>query len=639
MKDYINYQLRPLCIRLLLLTGIYSIFRMVFYFANADSFPHCNFMLFIYGIRFDLSAIFYTNIIYIVAVLIPFSFYFNRIYRKICDIFFIAINSFFALLAYIDVAYYPYVLKRMTTDIFSYVQIGFDFKTLLPSFFMQFWYLILIFIATVIAIIFISQIKFTKSSRSPRSPRLLPLYKTIIFLTLMAISVICMRGGLQLRPISLIDTSKHTSLQNAPIISNTTFTLIQSFGKQRNIEKHYFQSTQEAELYFNPIINHISPCSLDCYPVNNVFIIILEGFSQYLIKGADSDTYQGYSPFLDSLLRRSISFNGIANGRRTIEALPAIFSGIPSLLDMSYLESVFANNYYYSPVEILKDKGYNTVFFHGAKNGSMNLESYCYSIGFNTYYGKDEYPNQSDDDGVWGISDRSYLKYVAKTLNNISKPFFAGVLTLSSHNPFILPKDAKGLEINKGKYPMHSLATYTDHALREFFEIISHYDWFDSTLFIITADHTGEGSLPAGENRYMSYQIPIFFYHSLSDVSKTRGIMQQTDIMPSIFSYLQIDKPLFLYGNNIFDTTYIPYAVNYLSGIYQFITDDYVLHFDGTNTIAFFNIKTDKTMQNNLVNTLPKEVAIYEQKLKAIIQSYTTRMANNKLFIENKVAK
>ncbi|MDR2407122.1 MAG: LTA synthase family protein, partial [Bacteroidales bacterium] len=149
-------------------------------------------------------------------------------------------------------------------------------------------------------------------------------------------------------------------------------------------------------------------------------------------------------------------------------------------------------------------------------------------------------------------------------------------------------------------------------------------------------DHTGEGTVAVPDNRYMSYQIPVFFYHPLANAKETKHIIQQVDIMPSIFSYLKIDKPLFSFGNTVFDTTYIPFAVNYLSGIYQFITDDFVLQFDGEKTIALFNIQTDVAMQDNLKDVMPDKVALYEQKLKAFIQSYTTRMNRNKLFIENK---
>jgi phosphoglycerol transferase MdoB-like AlkP superfamily enzyme len=611
----------------------------VFYLTNVGNFPNADISLFFYGVRFDLSAIFYTNAPYILTVLLPFSFYYKKNYQITCNIYFILVNSFAALVSYIDVAYFPYVLKRMTADIFSYLQIGFDFQKLLPSFLRQFWYLLLLFFATVGAIVFV--VKITSPNPSKGGKHSLPfgegwsgvLSKIFILCAFIALSIICMRGGFQLRPITLIDTAKRTSIQNAALVSNTPFSLIHTFGKQYNIEKHYFKDLEDAEQYFSPIIHQIIPFE-DSYPVKNVIIIVLESFSQYIINGMDSNC-QGFTPFLDSLQRQSISFNGIANGRRTIESLPAIFGGIPALLDMSYVESSFAGNYTYSPVEILKDKGYKAVFFHGAKNGSMNIESYCYSVGFENYYGKNEYPNSSDYDGIWGISDRSYLKYVSQQLNTISQPFFAGILTLSSHNPYILPKDAKGLDIKEGTHPMHALASYTDHAIREFFKEISKYTWFDSTLFIFTSDHTGEGAVLIADNRYMAYQIPIFFYHPQAKNGKINAMMQQTDIMPTLFSYLNINTPLFSYGNNAFDSIYIPFAINYLSGIYQFFTNDFLLQFDGEKTIGFYNIKSDILLQNNLNNIPLAELAIYEQKLKAIIQSYTTRMTNNQLFIGN----
>jgi hypothetical protein len=133
----------------------------------------------------------------------------------------------------------------------------------------------------------------------------------------------------------------------------------------------------------------------------------------------------------------------------------------------------------------------------------------------------------------------------------------------------------------------------------------------------------------------MSYQIPIFFYHPLG-LPKANSMMQQADIMPSVFSYLGINEPLFSFGKNIFDTTHIPYAINYLSGVYQLFTDDFVLQFDGKNIIGFFDIKADKMMQHNLINNYPAEIAPLERKLKAIIHSYTTRMAGNQLFINSK---
>jgi phosphoglycerol transferase MdoB-like AlkP superfamily enzyme len=638
LKDYIHNQLYPLCIRLGFLVLLYSFFRSLFFVVNTDSFSKTNFSLFLYGIRFDLSAIFYCNLIYIIAVLLPFSFCFHKIYRKIFDGYFIVINGFAALVSYIDTAYYPYVLKRMTCDFFSYIQIGFDFRSLLPSFLKQYWYLLLLFLVTLFIIVYV--VRFT-NKRIDKTPVFQNfrwkdfIYKSAIFIFTVVVSFVGMRGGFQTRPIGLIDSGKYASIQNAAFISNTPFSLIKSFGDQYEIEKQYFPDLETAEQYYSPIINSIYPCSQDCYPAKNVVIIILEGFSQYLIKGMSyhSDSIRGYAPFLDSLLHQSISFNGIANGHRTIDALQAIFAGVPKLLEMSTDETHFSDNFISTPVEALKKHGYNTLFFHGAKNGSMNIESFCYSIGFDAYFGKNEYPNPADYDGVWGISDRSFLKFTAQKLNTVQQPFLASILTLSSHNPFTLPKDADGLDIQSGTRPIHALASYTDHALRAFFETVSHSAWFNNTLFIITGDHVGEGSMPGANSVYVTLQIPIFFYHPKANNPKNMGTMQQLDIMPSLFSYLNINEPLFSYGNNIFDSTYTVYSANYTWGVYQLVTEDFILQFDGEKSIGLYDVKKDILMQKNLIDDLPDIAALYEQKLKAILQSYTTRLVKNQLFI------
>ena len=641
-KEFLKKQLFVLVVRLFSLVLLYTFFRLLFFYVNKSNFPDATFFAFIYGIKFDLSAIFFTNAPYIFAVLLPFSFCYKKLYQLFCNIYFILVNSFAALVSLIDVAYYPYVLKRLSFDFFSYLGIGFDFQTLLPSFIKQFWVLFLLFVIIIVTLVYVVRFTnrlFSKSNFPDSFSKFHWLYNTLVLSVFSVFSFLCIRGGIQLRPINLIDTAKYLSIQNAALVANTPFSLIHSYGNQDDIQKHYFDSLEEAELIHSPIINHIKPYEENSFPVKNVIVIILEGFSQYLINGFDlenqSEEYQGFCPFLYDLQQRSISFNGIANGYRTLEALPAIFNGFPTVSDRLITQSPFANNYTYSPVQILRDKGYKTLFFHGAKNGSMQIESYCYSVGFEKYFGKNEYPYTLEDDGVWGVSDRSYLQYVSQVLYQESQPFFASILTLSSHNPFILPNDAKDLDIKEGTHPMQVLASYTDNAVREFFETLSQYPWYDSTLFVVLGDHSEDGGVPSPRSIYMRYRIPLFFFHPLAKESKKEGIMQQMDIMPTIFSYLKINTPMFSYGNNRFDDRYLPFALNHFQEFSQFITNDYLLWFDGTKSAGFFDIKNDILLKNNLLNSNPEEVAQYERKVKAILHSYTTRMVTNRMYNEN----
>jgi len=111
--------------------------------------------------------------------------------------------------------------------------------------------------------------------------------------------------------------------------------------------------------------------------------------------------------------------------------------------------------------------------------------------------------------------------------------------------------------------------------------------------------------------------------------------MQQTDLMPSLFSLLNINEMMFSYGNNIFDTTYTSYTATFLWNGYQLIGEQYILLFDGEKSTGFFDVHNDILMEHNLLNELPEEVKFYELKLKAIIQSFITRLVKNQLFIPN----
>ena len=72
--------------------------------------------------------------------------------------------------------------------------------------------------------------------------------------------------------------------------------------------------------------------------------------------------------------------------------------------------------------------------------------------------------------------------------------------------------------------------------------------------------------------------------------------------------------------------------MNYLDGVYQYVKGDYLLQYDGNSTKAVYQFKTDLLLQHNLKGKV-KEQAQMERELKAIIQSYMTRMTTNQLVV------
>ena len=339
------------------------------------------------------------------------------------------------------------------------------------------------------------------------------------------------------------------------------------------------------------------------------------------------------SPFFNSLKRKSLSFeNCFANGKKSIEGIPSIYSGVPSLSEHPIITGIYGGNKLNSFATYLKPFGYHTSFFHGGRNGTMSFDSYILSSDFDLYFGFNEYPNQNDFDGTWGIYDEPYFDYFINTLNGFKEPFFSGIFTLSSHHPYSIPK--KHIErFNKGSHPMENAIAYADYALNSFFEKAKKQPWFERTLFVITADHTPNSLTNDDYIALSQYSIPFLLYspNDSSLVGTDTSFAQQTDILPTVLDYLNYPNSYFAFGNSKLSIDNNDCSIQYLNGVYQYISEDYVLHYTHHKSIGLYHAKLDKKQQNNLLTLKPQITKKLENNLRAYLQQYNNRMINNQL--------
>lgn len=628
-------------IRLGVMLLLLAISRWLLFVFNASNFPDLSvgeqFRLFFIGMRFDIWTLIIANLPFLVFYGIPFRFKYNKVYCKVIDILFVITNSLSITLNLIDVIYYRYIDKRMTSELFGFMQHTDDNQGgLVKQFLVDFWFMVLVFIVFLIAIIILTR----KTRVKPAVVTNLRYWYTtssLAFLLLIALSIIGLRGGLQNKPISIITAAQYTKPQNMVLVLNTPFTI--GRGSSGDVLKpiHFFDDDELEELY-SPIhkdlkINQFIDGDAKGY---NIFMIILESHGQEMVSFYNEKRTETITPFLDSLLTNSLSFNGMANGRQSIEALTSILSGLPSLMSKDYVESRYAANRLDGFGSILKQHGYSTAFFHGGNNGTMNFNSSAFSAGFDNYYGRDEYGNDDDYDGTWGISDMPFLQFTALKLNEMPKPFAAGVFTLSSHHPFKLPK---GYELPDGNYAtdFEKTVRYTDDALRHFFETISKYDWFDSTIFVIVGDHVNpEHRFDNYLNGYGQYQIVTAFYApSIIKPLKTNIMAQQTDIGVSLIAALGYNDSIFSFGRNVFDSLQEPCFSSYLNNIYQYSDGKHLLQSDGNNITAVFDLDNDPCLNENLYKVGDEEQwNELNNKFRMLLQQYNNRMINNKLYIK-----
>ena len=548
---------------------------------------------------------------------------------------FIYCNILGILTNIVDVFYYPFSKRRLTISFLDEFSNEKGVIRMCLEFGKDYWVTIPLLIIIYYLLNYIAnktklnekEISFTKKNF---------LGSLLISLLCLTLVVFGLRGSFILkdRPITISNAGKYTKNPNEiSLIINTPFSLIRTYTVQDLSRKEYFKES-DLENHI-PIVKFYERKKMT---KKNVVIIILESMSTeyYGSYNKDLENYEGYTPFLDSLINHSYtSYNSFANGTKSIDAIPSILASIPATR-FHFSLSKYCTNKIDGIGSILKKEGYETSFFHGAPNGSMGFESMNKLLGINKYYGMDNYNNNSNFDGVWGIWDDKFFSYFADELNKMNEPLFASIFSCSSHHPYRIPKEFQN-KFKKGRHPMHECVQYTDYSLRLFFNKIKHKEWFKNTLFVITADHTNISFKKKYRTSTGIFRVPIIFYDPSNNLNqKSNKIIQQIDIMPSILSYLNYNKPFISLGNNIFNNEN-GFAINYNNG-FQLIIDNKIIIYDeiGEKIIKISNLYNDLNQTQNILNDIEdKKLLEYENKIKAFIQTYNNRMINNTMYLEN----
>ncbi len=615
-----------LLMRLGIVLLMMTITRVLFLFFNFDSFTNLGFNEFIVAFWFDCITISLYFLPFIVIHSIPVSKNIFRIKELILIIYFHSINTLMIALNLMDIEYFKFTSKRSTFDLFAILGAGNDFSQLVTTFIKDFW-LIIIFLVILVGF---SELLYRKTKQVYQA------YKTIWrplafnFLIVLPVLIVVGRGGFQLKPVGIIEVSQYSNPENSALVLNTPFTMLKSYGKERLEIKNYYTEKEELAI-FNPVQvsqpQHILPDG------TNVMIIMLESFGNEFVGSFSGET--SFTPFFDSLIGQSLTFeHGIANGKKSIEAVPSILASIPSLMDNPYISSPYGNNKIESLASILKKKGYESGFYHGATNGSMRFDGFAALAGFDHYFGRKEYNNDKHFDKTWGILDEFFNPWTAKQLTKLKEPFFGTLFTLSSHHPYYIPPNWRKI-VKQGKQPMCASINYADISLRKFFEEAKKQPWYNNTLFILVADHTPSTiDKLYGQRRFM-YQIPIVFFHpkKLLPIKKEPIIFQQLDILPTVLDLLNIKTKFYSYGQSYYKKTDRE-AITYIEGSCFYFKGHHMYTFANEKARNLYDFTFRKELTNDSLSYYNSEKKVVEKRVKAIIQRYNRDLIHNKTVVE-----
>lgn len=587
------------------------------------------FEAFLVGARFDLAGGAWLLLPNLLLSLVPWPARLERAWALASFLLFALVQTPFLIFNLVDVEFVNYVGRRMTADVLFLFQ---EAEGKLGGFMSAFAVLILL---AVLFIVIQLAVAWRIMKLPLRRPSWMPtgkLARGVLAFLFVAGLVIASRGGLQNKPVSFVNANVFAAPVLNNLVLNTTFNILKNLGQENLPRVKYFDDRAEMMAHLNGGVS--APSLLEGRRPSrpqNVVILMLESFGlEYM---GEPIGEKGWTPFLDSLAKKSLFFkNGFANGRRSIEGVAAVMTGIPAMMNEPFITSPFTANRFVGLGTVLTGKGYSTSFFHGGNNGTMHFDSFMKSVGVDEYFGALQFPDPRWHDGVWGIYDGPFLDWMLGKISGMKQPFMVSFFSISSHQPYLIPPDVRD-RYPDGPIPILKTIAYTDDSLRRFFQAAAEKPWFKDTLFVITADHTFKAYLPRFDNEISRYRVPILFYHPSYEWPAgidREQVVQQIDILPSVLDFLGAKQTEEIaLGRSVF----VPgprTATLYLDGNYEIVDKDYYLHVPRGGTPRMYAL-ADAGRATPLEEPAAKKAEL-ERRLKASIQYFSEGMWDNRLY-------
>ncbi len=274
----------------------------------------------------------------------------------------------------------------------------------------------------------------------------------------------------------------------------------------------------------------------------NVILILVESLESFPV----GLTVEGKKvmPFLDSLTNSGNAFyapcviNQTGIGRSADGQL-ILNTGLLPLTDIAAAN--LENRKYPSLASLLKQSGKwgDCVAMHTFAADFWNQANFSKMLGYDMTYDRSSFKH--DEIIRPTLGDSSFMAQSVHILSSLRKPFLAQVITASSHNAIDLG-DRKRISAPPaygkvlGRYL--EVINYVDGALESFFSKLDAAGLLESSVVLITGDHTfsfieDDDKVPGG--RY----VPLIIYNSCRD-GRFDEPMGQVDIFPTMVDALDI---------------------------------------------------------------------------------------------------
>ncbi len=562
MKRFL-YALRYLLSIHLLGLLFFSLFRLVLfvqgynYIAEEELSPLTVAEAFLRGVWLDNVVACYILILPLAVVSIGslLGHFGKRLYQGI-HIFFATLYSVGFAISAADIPYFDYFFKHINASIFNWFGYA---ETTLGMMLGEWSYIlaILLFALMVVLFVFLSRkllnntlTDFQRVGKEPIRwrPELFTLFCSAL---LVGGCMFGIRGRMGYNPIKVSAAyyCNNTFLNQLGI--SPTFNLLRSSleaSKSENREIELMDETEAIALVRQSL--HIADSLPEVSPIartidnpgepnrKNVVLVLMESMSAELM-GHFGNT-EGVTPFLDSLAMRSLCFNRFFSaGTHTNHAIHSTLYSYPSLMKRNSMKGAVIPFFAGLPT-ILQDNGYSTLFFMTHESQYDNMNGYLRTNGFDYIFAQEDYPQEKVANS-FGVQDDFLYQYAMPVLNqrhNEGKPFFATLLSVSNHPPYIIPDGFRA----KSQSDDRRIVEFADHALKEFVDEACRQAWFKNTIFVFVGDHGKIVGTPRSDMPLCFNHVPMLIYSPVHiEPQQVDDLGGQIDLAPTLLGLLNID--------------------------------------------------------------------------------------------------
>ena len=376
---------------------------------------------------------------------------------------------------------------------------------------------------------------------------------TLVLLLAAGVLFLPIRGGVSVATanVSKVYFSGRMFLNHAAVNPLFSFLSTLSDGDDALYEYEFFPEPERAAI-FEPLRGDL-PAGIGTDTLlrtrrPNVVLFLVESFGRSTVDERVGG--EPVAPEFQRLKGEGVYFDNLfANSFRTDRGTVAVLSGFPAQTKMSVMKLPVKSQRLPSIARSLRREGYATSFYYGGDLNFTNTASYLYGTGFDRLtWQKDLHFDAPTS--KWGYADDvvidAFTDHVLAEAAS-QRPFFAAMLTLSSHEPFDVP-------FAKFDDPMLNAMAFTDASLGRFVERVRQTPVWNDLLVILIADHAYPYPSGIANSVALRHRIPMLWLGGAvrrPAVVETYG--SQSDLAATLLAQLGIAHGDFLFSRDLFD--------------------------------------------------------------------------------------